>query len=365
MIQHPFSVCISGYSGAGKTTLIRKLISILSIEYSVGYLKSDAHHFQMDYPGKDTNIAMRHGAQQVCIFDKTHTAGISNDTGVKTLLDSLFYSDLLIIEGLKSSEWPKLVFLDSHNRVPDKVSGEILAWVSQNHSCDHSNFREPVFHRDQTEEICQFILNFFMLRSKKVPLNCLVLMGGESLRMGADKFLLKFHRSVTQMQYCYEFLKPYGDQVFLSARREQAGQIPKSYPTIYDKISGHGPASGLLSAMLAFPECAWLVIPCDMPGLKNETIERLLSRREPARFVTLFKSRNQGLPEPLCGIYEPKFRIPLLRSLMYHENQGLRSMLLPLSKNLISLPAEEAFENINSPSDIGRFGPMESKPDFS
>ncbi|MDA9793096.1 molybdopterin-guanine dinucleotide biosynthesis protein MobB, partial [Bacteriovoracaceae bacterium] len=68
---HPFEIAFCGLSNSGKTTLVSKLIKELSTDYNVGYLKHDAHGFEMDKTGKDTWHATNSGASVVVINDET------------------------------------------------------------------------------------------------------------------------------------------------------------------------------------------------------------------------------------------------------------------------------------------------------
>ena len=51
---NPFEIAFCGYSETGKTTLITSLLKELSPQHKIGYVKHDAHKFQIDYEGKDT-----------------------------------------------------------------------------------------------------------------------------------------------------------------------------------------------------------------------------------------------------------------------------------------------------------------------
>lgn len=49
-------ISIVGHSGSGKTTLIERVIPKLKAKgYKVGTIKHDAHHFEIDHEGKDTD----------------------------------------------------------------------------------------------------------------------------------------------------------------------------------------------------------------------------------------------------------------------------------------------------------------------
>lgn len=114
---HPFEVALCGYSGAGKTTLAGRLLARWRDRYRVGFVKHDAHRFEMDRPGKDTHEAMQAGAVGVMINDPRHFARIS------TLSYSAFErayafldADFVLAEGFKRSDLPKLLLLDADGR---------------------------------------------------------------------------------------------------------------------------------------------------------------------------------------------------------------------------------------------------------
>jgi molybdopterin-guanine dinucleotide biosynthesis protein B len=59
-------VGLAGWSGAGKTTLIAKLIPVLkSRGFSVSTLKHTHHTFDLDQPGKDSYTHRDAGASEV------------------------------------------------------------------------------------------------------------------------------------------------------------------------------------------------------------------------------------------------------------------------------------------------------------
>ena len=48
---NPMELAFCGFSGSGKTTLLTKLIQSFAHDYQVGYVKHDAHNFDMDKEG--------------------------------------------------------------------------------------------------------------------------------------------------------------------------------------------------------------------------------------------------------------------------------------------------------------------------
>jgi molybdenum cofactor guanylyltransferase len=142
-------------------------------------------------------------------------------------------------------------------------------------------------------------------------LHGLVLAGGRSTRMRADKAALRYG-PVPELARAYELLQPRVRSAWISVRAEQAGDpLRARFPQILDGADGKGPAAGILSAMNAHPHVAWLVLACDLPLLDGATLDELVAGRDERRLATAFVSASDSLPEPLCAIYEPASRAPL------------------------------------------------------
>ena len=95
--------------------------------------------------------------------------------------------------------------------------------------------------------------------------------------------------------------------VFVSVRASQGSDPARArYPLIVDSVPGQGPIVGIRSAIAAHPGSAWLVVACDLPFLSDQALSQLLAERDPAASATAFRSVHDGLPEPLCAIWEPK-----------------------------------------------------------
>jgi molybdopterin-guanine dinucleotide biosynthesis protein A len=134
------------------------------------------------------------------------------------------------------------------------------------------------------------------------PLFGLVLSGGLSTRMGKDKGSLVYH-SLDQRSHCSQLLKPFCDDVFVSIRKEQESLLSSELKPIFDSSAGIGPAAGILAAHLRFPEVAWLILACDMPGITLQTVEHLVRHRDFFRAATCYFLSGV---EPLFAIWEHK-----------------------------------------------------------
>jgi molybdopterin-guanine dinucleotide biosynthesis protein A len=349
---HPYELAFTGHSGSGKTKLITRLIKILSEHMSIAYIKHDAHFFEMDHEGKDTDKAWKSGASCVSITDKDHTALIQNGIPNKICSPLPFLqADIAFIEGYKDFATKKILVLDAENTVLEGLSESsiesIVAYVGENSQAPNLPSGVPYFQRDQIEAIKNFILNSFQEQVKAIPLYGLLLAGGFSTRMQTDKALLKYSEK-TQTEIGYELLDSVCESSYVSVRSEQwdSSMFPE-LPRIEDRFLDFGPMGGILSAMHAHPEAAWLVIACDLPYLNPFTLEHLIEHRNPLNFASAYKSSSNRLPEPLCAIYEPKAYAELFKFVGMRKTCP-RCFLRHVPTNLLTLPDTNALDNINT-----------------
>ncbi|MFT8422238.1 MAG: NTP transferase domain-containing protein [Gluconacetobacter sp.] len=182
------------------------------------------------------------------------------------------------------------------------------------------------------------------------PLYGLVLSGGASRRMGADKAALAYEGR-PQLDRAFSLLAPRVARCFVSLRQDQATDgLRRAYPGITDRSDAIGPAGGLLAAHGDYPHVAWLVLACDMPFVDAPTLDALiLARREDCTAVA-FRSEHDGLPEPFCTIWEPVALERLSRQVAAGR-VGPRHALSDGGTCLLSPRTPGALDNINTPEE--------------
>lgn len=187
--------------------------------------------------------------------------------------------------------------------------------------------------------------------SDNAPLCGLVLAGGQSKRMGHDKAAVAY-QGKPQVEVCFELLQRVCDSVFVSTRADQADAPGrKGLPQIHDRFGHIGPMDGILSAFETHPDRAWLVVACDLPFLNEVTLRSLIAQRDAAKDATAFVSSSDGLPEPLCAIYEPRIRAKL-QALLSQDMRCPRKALIRSDTKLLKLPDERALDNVNNPEEL-------------
>lgn len=177
----------------------------------------------------------------------------------------------------------------------------------------------------------------------------LILAGGRSTRMGQDKAALQLD-GTDALTRAWEHLSGACMERFVSVRAGDSDPLRARFQQLPDQFGSIGPADGIVSAHLKFPTASWLVVACDLPLLDTPTLAYLCRQRNRQADATAFRSSHDGLPEPLCAIYEPGG----LRKVLDGLNSGLRcprKMLLQMNTHLLDQPNDKALENTNTPED--------------
>jgi len=179
----------------------------------------------------------------------------------------------------------------------------------------------------------------------------LVLSGGKSKRMGQDKALLE-RDGQSQLAFMMSLLEPLVERSFVSTRDEQENEFERrQFAQIVDRYDDMGPLAGILSAMDTYPDVDWLVVACDLPNIRVETIRHLLANRSADHPFTAYVSSHDGLPEPLCAIY----RSVSADTIRTFSDDGLhcpRKILIRSDTCLIEQLDPSSLDNINTPDDL-------------
>jgi molybdopterin-guanine dinucleotide biosynthesis protein A len=183
------------------------------------------------------------------------------------------------------------------------------------------------------------------------PLFGLILAGGASTRMQRDKAALAYHGQ-SQLAWAYDLVSQVCAATFVSVRPDQREEATRAvFPQIVDRQPGIGPIAGISAALAQHPKAAWLIVACDLPFLTRTTLDRLIARRDPARIATAYRSSHDGLPEPLCAIWEPAAREPV-QAHLDAGRQCPRKFLINADTHLLDLPDARALDNVNTAAEF-------------
>jgi molybdopterin-guanine dinucleotide biosynthesis adapter protein len=166
---------IAGYSGSGKTTLLEKVIPILRQDgLRISVIKHAHHDFDIDRPGKDSFRHREAGAQEVLIVSGhrwalMHELRDEPEPSLDELVNRLSPCDLLLVEGYKFSDIPKLEIHRTATGHPllHPDDANIIAVVTDS----KADFPLPRLDIDAPRQVADHILRYFSLPStaKKHP----------------------------------------------------------------------------------------------------------------------------------------------------------------------------------------------------
>jgi len=188
----------------------------------------------------------------------------------------------------------------------------------------------------------------------------LVLAGGKSTRMGKDKRQLHYH-GMAQQEYTFSLLESLCEKVFISVREAQIDNTDASQ-YILDRNLAKGPLNGMLSAHMAHPKVAWLVLACDTPLVDKEVLDALVAERNTSKMATAMATQKTDRPEPLIAIWEPHALATLL-------NYSKTSANIYPTKFLLNHPIHKVYPkqdvklmNANYPQDFDKIKSLLKTP---
>jgi molybdopterin-guanine dinucleotide biosynthesis protein B len=157
-------ISIVGYSDAGKTTLVEKLVPELKKKgYRVGTIKNSHHVLNFDKKGKDSWRHFESGADAVVVAsaDKTvmirrkENKDVDSHAQLSFLENHLTDMDVIIAEGYKNAGFPKIeVYRPQAQEVPVCLNDDALIAIVTDADF---NISVPVFGLEESKRLADFI----------------------------------------------------------------------------------------------------------------------------------------------------------------------------------------------------------------
>ena len=153
-------IAISGVKNSGKTTLIERILPKLQeMGLQVAVIKHDGHTFVPDPEDTDTGRYIQAGAYGTAIFyGETYKVIKRQAVDEHALLQQFPEADLILLEGLKHSTWPKIEIVRSGNSTQAVCDPDtLLALVTD---IPHFMSHVPILPLDDIDGIVEVILRY-------------------------------------------------------------------------------------------------------------------------------------------------------------------------------------------------------------
>lgn len=161
-MKKPIVIAVSGVKNSGKTTLITRVIPRLrEKDLKVAVIKHDGHDFDGDVPDTDSYRHKAAGAYGTAVFSGRRYLILKEQLHVSAedLILNFPEADLILLEGMKGSEYPKIEVMREANR--ERFVCECSTVLAYAADFKIEECEKPVFDLGETDEIAHFIFEFY------------------------------------------------------------------------------------------------------------------------------------------------------------------------------------------------------------
>lgn len=184
-----------------------------------------------------------------------------------------------------------------------------------------------------------------------MKIGCIILAGGKSSRMGADKALLEFEGKnfiriiADELSFFEEKIIARGNNSSLS---ELEGNLWKIIP---DEYPDHGPIGGLHAALKECESEAMFCVSCDIPLMKGELAGKMCDAMGDD-IDAVIAVTDDGKIHPLCGVYQKEL-YHLMKEHILQDNNRLMSVLKKSRVKYVDLDVatSKQLTNVNTRSE--------------
>ena len=186
-----------------------------------------------------------------------------------------------------------------------------------------------------------------------ISITALLLVGGESRRMGTDKAMLMIEGGPLWARQ-WRILRELGvGAMAVSARARPAWCAPEM-EVILDGEPSRGPLSGVAAALVHMRTSHLLVLAVDLPRMTAQQLRMISGLAQPGCGVVPVRQERF---EPLCAVY-PQEAAALAAAAVKGNDVSLQSFVRRLQDEgmmqtiAVSPEDEELYRNVNRPEDL-------------
>lgn len=355
----PPTIGVCGRSGSGKTFLIQHLVPCLTRRgLRVAVVKHCTHRLEADKPGKDTDRIFQAGADVLAAGPQESFARY-HETSMP-LLHALprvaAGCDVCLVEGFRDEGLPRIQVLFEADPEPRSDDANLIFTIrglGDKLAACPTMAGENGCSLAEVAEVERVVFDFLGRAHAALPAMALLLVGGQSRRMGRPKSLLEV-KGTTVLERLVAAVEPHAGRILLSG----AGPVPDALvrlDRLPDIPGAQGPLAGILSAMRWHPGARWIILACDLPLVEPAAVQWLLTHRHPGLDAICPCLTEDSTGEPLFAIYEPCCRSRLEHA-MLKAQWSLRRTLVGdrVLKPVVPQALRHAWTNANTPEEWER-----------
>lgn len=175
----------------------------------------------------------------------------------------------------------------------------------------------------------------------------ILLAGGKSSRMGADKGLLLVNKK-PMIASIIDTVSSISNNIIIVSNKNEYQQF--GFPVVEDLIKNAGPLAGIYTGLRYSKAEKNIVLSCDVPFVSGALL-RFLIKKSSNVDVTIVKKNNRI--HPLIGVYT-KNCLPIFEEELTHQQLKVRLALQKVNLNTVNATKfdEHNFININTPTDL-------------
>lgn len=201
-------------------------------------------------------------------------------------------------------------------------------------------------------------INYLM----QIDANSAVLIGGKSKRIGFDKAFLRLGDEYVTERLIRLLCSIFSSVCFIASTKKQ---LPVTDVAVYfDRESGLGPLSGLLTALQSSDHDYSFVVPCDMPFIQSKLIEVLWQHKFDSDIIIPYV---EDRAQPLVAFYhrrciphiEQALRGSDRHMLSFHANLNIQRLQMETFFKKEEL--DRMFFNVNLPEDYSKAIEIDNK----
>ena len=175
----------------------------------------------------------------------------------------------------------------------------------------------------------------------KSKITGIILAGGKSSRMGADKGFLMLNNKPF-VQYSIDALKPLVSEIIIVS--DDSNYDVFGLKRIPDIIKNAGPVSGICSGLQASSTAYNLILSCDIPLITSEILQQLINHID--KDSEIIQVESNGKTMPLVALYKKQI-IKIFEKLLQEDERRLRVAIQHCKSKNIILKKEDEFTTMN------------------